>query len=233
MRGQLIWTRPIHRIWAAAASDGLHCFPDSDTSPYGHCEEHPHFEQQFSNRLARPASGSGEKAAASTPTQLACAIGRFRDSGLRELLFVSLDQGPTLMSRIRSAFAIHLGQPDRPFDVGRASGSYRQSLSLVLANVNGDGKLDVVAEYAVLIEDDGLGPAALRFFWGTAWAAFNQRAASHSAGSNGSMAVGDLNGDGKPDIVCRFSRAFPAGSLLFALGEGDGTFVTSTIPTPK
>src|SRR4029077_14655946 len=60
------------------------------------------------------------------------------------------------------------------------------------------------------------------------------------AGSvNGSMAVGDLNGDAKPDIVVGTPAlsdsgvAASAGSVVLALGKGDGTFVTSTLPTPN
>jgi hypothetical protein len=45
------------------------------------------------------------------------------------------------------------------------------------------------------------------------------------------MAVADLNGDGKPDIVVGAQGGSSTGFVVVALGNGDGTFAISSIPT--
>ena len=149
-------------------------------------------------------------------------------------MFVSLDQGSNLDvivfdQHLQFVSENEIGILPR----GPAPDEYSQYLSLILADVNGDGKLDLIAEYAVFIDGDELGPGGVNVFLGDGLGGFQPAGSFTFSGSaNGSMAVGDLNGDGKPDIAVG-APGLPTGGILIALGKGDGTFVTSTITTPN
>jgi hypothetical protein len=118
-----------------------------------------------------------------------------------------------------------LGNGDGTFKpaVTYGSSAVCQAHSIVLADLNGDGKLDVaVAVYqnvAVLLGNgNGTFQPAVTYGWGggsgTSW------------GPN-SLAVADLNGDHKLDLVVATGNSnYPNGSGTVAvlLGKGDGTF---------
>jgi hypothetical protein len=123
-----------------------------------------------------------------------------------------------------STMSVLLGNGDGTFQPAvsyYAGGS--PCYSVAVADLNGDGKPDVaVAVYrniAVLLGNgDGTFQPAVTYSWGggdgTSW------------GSN-SLAIADLNGDGKPDLaVASGSSDYPwyNGSVGVLLGNGDGTF---------
>ena len=82
--------------------------------------------------------------------------------------------------------------------------------STALADLNGDGKLDLVSA-----DRDQLSFPVVSVVLGTGDGSFGPPAKYPVAG-NGSLAVGDVNGDGAPDIVST------GVSILF--GDGKGTF---------
>jgi hypothetical protein len=101
---------------------------------------------------------------------------------------------------------------------------------IALADVNGDGFLDVVlANGAVLVPPGGKTIGTITVYLGKGNGSF-QSGVSYTIGYNAtSVAIGDLNGDGKPDIVVGDSGGggtFPPspGGLAVLLGNGDGTF---------
>lgn len=95
----------------------------------------------------------------------------------------------------------------RSFDVG--------GTALALADLNGDGKLDVVTSDSNAISVL-LGDGAGGF----------QAPVDYAAGTGASSpAVGDLNGDGALDIVV---SNFRSSSVSVLLGAGDGSFPTHT-----
>jgi hypothetical protein len=104
---------------------------------------------------------------------------------------------------------LHFSKPI-PYDAG---GSYP---SIAVADVNGDGHLDLVVAYwyegsvgVLLGKGDGTFQPVVKY---------------NSGGTGASsVAVADLNGDGKPDIVV-LNAWQQEGTVGVLLGKGDGTF---------
>ncbi|HXM43940.1 MAG TPA: VCBS repeat-containing protein [Bryobacteraceae bacterium] len=100
-------------------------------------------------------------------------------------------------------------------DTGAISAS-----GVVIADVNGDGKPDLVIASAVIVGESVQAAVSIMLGNGdgTFQAPVNYDAAA--GGSAGSIAVGDFNGDGKPDIAMTSG----VNSVSILLGNGDGTF---------
>jgi pimeloyl-ACP methyl ester carboxylesterase len=85
--------------------------------------------------------------------------------------------------------------------------------AIAFADLNGDRKPDVV------VLNDGL----VSVFLGNGDGSFQPRIdSSNGVSYGGSMAVGDLDGDGLPDLVT--TDPSYSGTLAISLGNGDGTF---------
>ncbi|HEV8038468.1 MAG TPA: FG-GAP-like repeat-containing protein [Bryobacteraceae bacterium] len=218
-------------------SDGSYtAFEMANSSPYAILRTIPHFEQQFSTCLGRPATNGTAKASAPASSQggvAQSAAFAVLDSG--NYLFVSpSDQGPSSLDV--AVFDEHLQLISQneigTLQRGPPPDEYGQYISVILADVNGDGKLDLVAQYEQLIDITALGSGGVNVFLGDGLGGFQPAGSFTFGGVNGSMAVGDLNGDGKPDIAVG-APGLPTGDILIALGKGDGTFVMSTLPTPN
>jgi hypothetical protein len=95
-----------------------------------------------------------------------------------------------------------------------------ESHSVAVADVNGDGKPDLlVANYCV--SSNNCAEGSVGVLLGRGDGTFQPAVAYSSGGSTtASLAVADLNGDGKPDLVV----ASQSGSVGVLLGIGDGTF---------
>ena len=108
-------------------------------------------------------------------------------------------------------------QPEVTYGSGGSSAS-----SLAVADVNGDGKLDVLA--------GNVGVGVVGVLLGNGDGTFPSEVTYGSGGSYAeSVAVADLNGDGKPDwVVANQCEAANCPSELgivgVSLGNGDGTF---------
>lgn len=138
------------------------------------------------------------------------------------------------------AVAVLLGNGDGTFQtaVPYGTGGY-QATSVAVADVNGDGKLDLlVANYCDTYSDCNYGstnptPGTVAVLLGNGDGTF-QSPVTYSTGSFGadSVSVGDVNGDGKPDLavanLCEWDflqdQCVTAGSVGVLLGNGDGTF---------
>ncbi|HLJ98140.1 MAG TPA: VCBS repeat-containing protein [Gemmataceae bacterium] len=139
------------------------------------------------------------------------AVGDFNGDGILDLAVVG-GQGPTV--------SILFGNGDGTFqDPHRVpTGTYPGYV--VAADLNGDGRLDL----AMLAYDDAAG-AIVSVLLGNGDGTFQP--VRNSPCSGGSvLAVGDLNGDGIPDVAFASGQTGPdhKGSVSIMLGNGDGTF---------
>jgi uncharacterized protein (TIGR03437 family) len=98
---------------------------------------------------------------------------------------------------------------------------------LALQDVNGDGKLDlIVLNLGIPQGFTGITPNAggVAVLLGIGDGTF-QNPVNYAAGTNPSaLAVGDLNGDGKPDLAVATTQSDGSSVVAIFLGNSDGTF---------
>lgn len=129
------------------------------------------------------------------------------------------------------AVSVLLGNADGTFQapVNYSSGGY-YAMSVAVEDVNGDGYPDVVvANLCASINPDGScnSGSELSVLLGNGDGSF-QSPVSYSSGGNGnlSVAIGDVNADGYPDLVVTMpqSGSDGSGAVAVLVGDGDGTF---------
>lgn len=103
------------------------------------------------------------------------------------------------------------------------SGGYGIS-SVAVADVNRDGKPDLVVANGGCNGSTGCGAGTVGVLLGNGDGTFQHVVTYGSGGTSFSVAVADVNGDGKPDIVVANVYENAVGVLL---GNGDGTFQTA------
>jgi len=135
--------------------------------------------------------------------------------------------GPPSITNIGS-IGVMLGNGDGTFQPAVTYGAGTSSPRFVaVADVNGDGKLDLVVANRC-IDNGCLIEAVVAVLLGKGDGTF-QAAITYNSGGlfTSSVAVGDVNGDGKPDLVVGNDCADPNcdGSVGVLLGKGDGTFL--------
>ncbi|SFQ82333.1 FG-GAP repeat domain-containing protein [Hymenobacter arizonensis] len=144
---------------------------------------------------------------------------------------VNADGRPDLVVAVSGAVGVLLGTGTGTFQAMVTTTVSNSPGKLVLADVNADGRLDVVT-----VSDNGSGSAGVLLGSGTgAFAA----AVSYATGSNtlpNGVAVADVSGDGRPDIITANPGNYTVGVLK---NNGNGTFAAaqpfsagSTIPAP-
>jgi Bacterial Ig-like domain (group 3)/FG-GAP-like repeat len=135
--------------------------------------------------------------------------------------------------RTNGVVSVLLGNGDGTFKSPVTYGSGGPlAVSLALADVNGDGKTDVVVTNlcASVGSCGGIANGTVSVLLGNGDGTFETVVSYGIAGYPYSEAVGDVNGDGKPDLVVMNE----AGSVDVLLGNGNGTFQTALItPTPN
>jgi hypothetical protein len=129
-----------------------------------------------------------------------------------------------------SAVGVLLGKGDGTFGTALtygADGIFAGDQSIVVADVNGDGKLDIVVENTLCC---GSSFGAVGVLLGNGDGTFQTVVLyqSNVSGWGTSALVADMNGDGKLDLVftdqCASSNCNNQGLVGVMLGNGDGTF---------
>jgi hypothetical protein len=113
--------------------------------------------------------------------------------------------------------SVLLGNGDGTFQPPVTYSSGQNWTGITVADVNGDGKPDVIV---------GNWPGAVGVFLGNGDGTFQPPVIYASGGTEvGDVAVADVNRDGKPDlIVANCGSGCDGGSVAVLLGNGDGTF---------
>src|ERR1700678_405503 len=127
--------------------------------------------------------------------------------------------------------SVLLGNGDGTFQsaVSYSSGG-EDSLSIAVADVNGDGYPDLLVANDCVSNNCTSGSVSVLL--GKGDGTFNA-AVSYGSGGQGAMfvVVGDVNGDGKPDLAvanqCVSNSSCSNGVVSVLLGNGDGTFNTA------
>ena len=172
----------------------------------------------------------------------AVAIGDVNGDGKLDLVIATLCQTPGFCGYpAAGGVSVLLGNGDGTFQpaVGYSSGGYTRggaSAVVVISDVNGDGKPDVIVSSECQSGSNcnyPTGPGGVTVLLGNGDGTF-QPAVSYSSGGwrATSVAVADVNGDGHPDLVvsnfCLNGTNCPAvqdpGTVSVLLGNGDGTF---------
>ena len=183
---------------------------------------------------------SGQKTAASTPSAplaflpvvtypsggsyaYSVAVADVNGDGIPDLLVADCGPGSICGGGINGVIGVLLGNGDGTFKpvVTYDAGGY-QTYSVVAADVNGDGKLDLIVANSYFSNTIGV-------LLGNGDGTFQPVVTYGSGGGYPwSVAVADMNGDGKPDIVVANSSSCygctDSGLVGVLLNNGNGTF---------
>ncbi|MBZ5665211.1 MAG: FG-GAP-like repeat-containing protein [Acidobacteriia bacterium] len=97
--------------------------------------------------------------------------------------------------------------------------------SLATADLNGDGKLDLIAP--------DISNSTVAVLYGKGDGTFQDPVEFASLYTSTGVAIGDFNKDGKPDIVVAATAAKPYGGISVLINNGNGTFQSPVIyPDP-
>jgi hypothetical protein len=145
-----------------------------------------------------------------TPGNLV-AVADFNSDGKPDLLLVN--QGTAACCTV----FVMLGNGDGTFQTPITTANMGTSLgSVMVADFNGDGKLDIV----------GIGAGGVWVFFGKGDGTFTVPGVQLALARVNQLAIGDFNGDGKTDILVATgaSDITAQGSLEVFLSNGNGTF---------
>jgi hypothetical protein len=121
--------------------------------------------------------------------------------------------------------AVLLGNGDGTFQPAVLYGTGGHDLSVIVSDVNGDGKPDlIVPNYCSILSDGICESGSVGVLLGRGDGTFEPVVNYPIPALSFSLSVGDVNGDGKPDIV-----AATGYSVQLLLGNGDGTFQSAAI----
>jgi hypothetical protein len=141
------------------------------------------------------------------------AVADFTGDGKPDVLKLGDEvSGPTLF--------VYAGAGDGTFNASYSLTPPRGITELVVADVNGDGKSDAVVAR-------GVGPAPIGVFLGTATGL--STIVDVTGGTTRRLAAGDMNGDGKVDLLAHDGT----GAVSLLAGNGDGSFQAPRLATAR
>lgn len=145
------------------------------------------------------------------------AIGDLNGDGSVDLATANVDI-PGSASRV-SGVSIYINKGDGSFEQRVDYQFARQPTSVAVADLNRDGKRDVVT--ANILD-------SVSVFMNAGGGSFRPRVDYRAGSGPRSLAIGDMNGDRRPDLVTANSNSTPEGerveSVSVLLNKGDGSF---------
>jgi hypothetical protein len=140
-------------------------------------------------------------------------VGDFNGDGLLDLAAGTTPKGGPSQVPAGGTLSVLLGKGDGSFQPHRDFGGVSYSYSLIAADLNGDGQLDI----ALVNPDEG----AVNVLLGDGRGSFGSVMDTVAALGPTQLLAGDFNGDGKQDIAYASQGS---GTISVSLGNGDGTF---------
>ena len=138
-----------------------------------------------------PSGGSGA---------MAVAIADVNDDGKPDVLVSNC--GPVTVGCANGSVGVLLGNGTGVFQPAVAYGSSGPlPTSIVLTDVNGDSNIDLVISSCSRLNSPGCDNGFANVYLGTGVGSFQPPAPFPATGASTFVAAGDLNGDGKPDLV--------------------------------
>ena len=137
------------------------------------------------------------------------AIGDLNGDGKPDLATANFDSGDV---------SVLLGTGTGSFGASNNFGAGFRPSSVAIGDLNGDGKLDLVTT------NDGINNGWVLLLLGDGTGSFNAATYFGVGSSPRSVAIGDLNGDGKPDLAVANGSS---NNISVLLGDGTGSFATA------
>lgn len=215
-----------HLAVAYQADGSYTAYELSNTSPYRVIRTTPHFERQFAACLPHTVPRSPVRVMpTSNPLGVASQPIVSAILGSGNYLIVSITG--IVMDAIVVDAQFNLVSENTFYDGVDGTDVFGFLVSMALADVNGDGYLDLVAL------SQGQGPKGEPSSNGFVWVLVGNRDGTFQqpveypipSVTPASVAIGDLNHDGKLDLAVISSAPYPSKGQIWTLfGKGDGTF---------
>ncbi len=162
------------------------------------------------------------------------AVGDVNGDGIPDLVVADYWQTDRAGEFFLGGVSVLIGNGDGTFQppVVYSSSGYN-SYSVALADLTGNGKLDIVLTNTYgkngESEEDGSVSVLLGNGDGTFLPAVDYDSGGYIAAS---VAIGDVNGDGIPDLVVANYANYKGNTVAVLLGNGDGTFLPAVTYSP-
>src|ERR1700690_4420878 len=167
------------------------------------------------------------------------ALADVNGDGKPDLLVLNQCASANFCDQVSGSLGVLLGNGDGTFQAAQVfDAGGETSVGMSVADVNGDGKLDVlVASRAPALSDDSYVNGAVGVLLGNGDGTFRTAHIYNSMGwAAQTVAVADVNGDGKPDVLVAnwtaSSLDYSSDSVAVMLGHGDGSFQAAPTYSP-
>jgi hypothetical protein len=169
----------------------------------------------------------------------AVALADVNGDGKLDMLVLNECAAASLCDEVSGSLGVLLGNGDGTFQAAQVfDAGGEESVGMSVADVNGDGKLDVlVASRAPVLSDDSYVNGAVGVLLGNGDGTFRTAHIYNTMGWAAQVvAVADVNGDGKPDVLVANGSAssldYSSDSVAVMLGCGDGSFQAAPTYSP-